>query len=626
MVSAPMRLRDGLLLLALVALPVVASLLGAPGPFRAVLNLGPGDGPYVSGFEPEYEILDRQAAQWSRPRARVFLPLRWQGAGTWSLRFAPPLGGPVRVDLDSSGRVLEGFACCGHRAFQRHDALDHARFPSPVELKLAVVADDGRSAGLWVDWVRLDIGEGGRVWLAGLAGLRPAAAVLALALLLMGAGFGVPAATGIAAPLAAAAGWGLLVDPWLVYRLASGIPEVLLIATCIVVLIRRVRAPAELAARDLQWTALLFACAYVPRALLVNQPDFYYPDLMIHTRLARLLARAGPAGFFNAAPLAAAFQEARNSVSGFPYSLAFHVPFALLGLSYDATMGALRVGGAVLASLPVVFGFPLARRLGLSPWGAPLLAFAATYPHWLSRAMLPALLGHIADLLLLAFLATHLVNLARPRPFLLGALLVAVSQAAYSFGIPVTALLVLALVGVTPLTPAKNRRQHVLALMGMGLLGAVVAFLFYYRSFLQGALALLTSASSSAAAANGPSASDIFMEGPQRFFGLLLPLLATAGALILARRPGDRPLLLAWAATAFGLQALRVLLPGIFRWNHELLFITPLLCLLAGQALGTLAAKGARAKVAAIVVAVVVSLQGLVTAWSSFASELGNAR
>jgi hypothetical protein len=69
-----------------------------------------------------------------------------------------------------------------------------------------------------------------------------------------------------------------------------------------------------------------------------------------------------------------------------------------------------------------------------------------------------------------------------------------------------------------------------------------------------------------------------------------------------------------------------VLLPGIFRWNHELLFMTPLLCLLAGQALGTLAEKGTGARAAAIVMAAVVSLQGLVTAWSSFASELGNAR
>jgi hypothetical protein len=69
-----------------------------------------------------------------------------------------------------------------------------------------------------------------------------------------------------------------------------------------------------------------------------------------------------------------------------------------------------------------------------------------------------------------------------------------------------------------------------------------------------------------------------------------------------------------------------VLLPGIFRWNHELLLMTPLLCLLAGQALGTLAKKGAGARAAATVLAVLVALQGLATAWSSFASELGNAR
>ena len=42
------------------------ALRGAPGPLSVRLNLGPGDGPYVRAFAPEYEIDERVATHWTR--------------------------------------------------------------------------------------------------------------------------------------------------------------------------------------------------------------------------------------------------------------------------------------------------------------------------------------------------------------------------------------------------------------------------------------------------------------------------------------------------------------------------------------------------------------------------------
>jgi hypothetical protein len=289
-------------------------------------------------------------------------------------------------------------------------------------------------------------------------------------------------------------------------------------------------------------------------------------------------------------------------------------------------MNALRVVGAVLSALPVVLGFVLARALGLSGFGVALLAFAPTYPHWLSRAMLPALLGHAFDLTLLIWLAAHAAELSLARYFLQGALLVAASQTAYSFGIPVTALLMLSLALL--FFAREGRADRALLVLGMGLMGALVSLLFYYRSFLPGTLALLRRSPSppEAGALPGPLFWQAFVGDPSRFFDTLVPLLAVAGAVVLVRAGRASPVLIAWASTVLALQALRVLLPGLFRWNHELLLLTPLLSLTAGEALAALGERGKVAQGLACALVAVAALQGVLVAWASFAGQLGNAR
>ena len=53
----------------------LAALAGSRSGRPVTLNLGPGDAPYVSGFAPEYEIDDKVATHWTTYHARVDLPL-----------------------------------------------------------------------------------------------------------------------------------------------------------------------------------------------------------------------------------------------------------------------------------------------------------------------------------------------------------------------------------------------------------------------------------------------------------------------------------------------------------------------------------------------------------------------
>ena len=104
---------------ALLLPPLLAAYAGARGPVSLRLNLGPGNGPYVSGFPASYDVADGTALQWSGPAAGIDLPLRYTGPAALVMRFGPPRGEGARVDLALDGRPLEPFGCCDRQVFQR---------------------------------------------------------------------------------------------------------------------------------------------------------------------------------------------------------------------------------------------------------------------------------------------------------------------------------------------------------------------------------------------------------------------------------------------------------------------------------------------------------------------------
>ncbi len=220
-------LRAALLAVMPALLPLVAALHGAAGRRAVELNLGPGDGPYIQGFLPTWEIgEDLSAHHWTTRSAHIDLPLEATGRLGLLYRFAPPPGGgSVETWL---GGGLDRFEARETRWEERR-AWTEATQRTPLSVGLRVEGPDPRDLGLRLDWMRFEIGEGGRLWLRGASFFRPTATVALAGLLLASAGCGFLATLLVTAPLALLAAAGLLLDPWLTLRLLNGVPEVLLL-------------------------------------------------------------------------------------------------------------------------------------------------------------------------------------------------------------------------------------------------------------------------------------------------------------------------------------------------------------------------------------------------------------
>jgi hypothetical protein len=112
----------------------------------------------------------------------------------------------------------------------------------------------------------------------------------------------------------------------------------------------------------------------------------------------------------------------------------------------------------------------------------------------------------------------------------------------------------------------------------------------------------------------------------QDFFGWVYPLLAAAGLLRLLRREPRQPVVLAWLAT-FALELVgRARLPDLFLHGHEATLVTPLVCLLSGEALASLGRAGRAGRLASGVLLAFLAWQGLSGQWAALADQFGNAR
>jgi hypothetical protein len=613
---------------ALALAPLVEALAGVSGPRVVRLNLGPGDGPYVSGFAPEYEIEDGVATHWTSHDASLRLPLTLAGPALLRYRFARVLPERAALTLYRDGDPVDRLEARGGTPLERAAPLASA-LERPLDFALHVSAADDKGLGLRLDWLRVEAGAGARVRLRGAARFRAAGLVVLLFVLLRLSGWSRRAGAALAAPWALAATLGLARDPWLVHRLLTGLPEALGAVGCLGLLLaswarRSGRASPEAVRR----LAALCAYAFLLRAAATNHPDFYYPDLMTHARLAQAVRAAG-LDFFRSparhlAELGAWSKPAYGGATGLPYSPAFHLPFALLGLSFDATLTAFKLTAAALTLVPLVLLWPLARRVGAAPLGALLMVLVPTYTSRLAVALLPSLLGHAADVLLLAWLAYRLERLAEPRVFATGVMLVAASQLAYVSGVTHTALIVCLLGSLTALSP--RGLAPALRVFAMGAAGALISLLLFYRDFLGAAGGL-------APRILGEHASLYPVQGfwalaaarTWTFFHAVYPLLAAIGLVRLLRHGRARLVVLAWLLSFALLILLRAKLPDVFRYGHETLFVTPLVCLAAGDALGRLWERGRSARFVAAAIVAYLAAEGFVLQWQAIAEQLANA-
>lgn len=628
-----LRLGDVLLVGALLAAPLAAALVGARGPQAIRLNLGPGDAPYVSGFTPGYEIDEKVATHWTTYDGRIALPLTIQGGPVeLSYRLARILPETAVVDVSLDGRPVDHFACRGGVFLERRATA--GSLPStPATASFRVDSHDRKNLGLKMDWVRMDLGPEARVRLRGFAAWRPAFVVALLFLFLRCAGWGSRGAGLLAAPWAVAAAMGLFRDPWLVHRLLTGLPLALTVAGLAgLVLGHLLRSRGRTSAEGLRAVAALAVVAFLLRALAVSHPDFYYPDLRTHARLVEVLERAG-LDFFRS-PSTYIWEhgvwrtEAYGKTYAFPYTPAFHLPFALLGLAYDDLITTMKLAAAAISIVPLVLVWALARRLGASPLGTLLMVFVPTYTSRLSFAFLPALFGHAVDVAFLFWLAGHLDRVRTPRVWAIGVAFVAACQLAYVSGVMNASVLLFVVALLDPWERPEGRGKQALAILAMGLAGSLVSVLVYYRDFLGMVWDLLPRAVGHAANASRYPVQGwlaVIYDRTRDFFDGVYPLLALGGIALLLRRGRARGLVAGWVAAYLLLLLGRAKAPDVFLHGHETLLVTPLVCLASGEALAELWSRGRAWRGVAAALVVFLAAQGLLLQWLAIADQLANA-
>jgi hypothetical protein len=628
------RIRRALFPAAVVALPLLAAAVGARGPQQLRLDFGPGDGPYVSGFAPDYEIEDGVSTHWTTYHARVTLPVRVSGAASATYRFARMWPQTAQVAVQVRDQTVDRFECRGG-VFQERTAPLPAG-PGALALDFHSDSHERQDRGLRLDWLRIDVGPAARVRLAGAAALRPALVVaLVWALLLLG-GWGDARAALLALPVSLAAAAGLVWAPWLLHRLLRGLPWALVLAGLagLVVgheLVRRGRCSPE-ALRAL--TALALA-AFLIRALAVNHPDFYYPDQRTHARLVDFV-RWGGLDFLRS-PSKYIWDHgvwrtaAHGRTYAFPYTPAFHVPFALVGptLTYDERLVAMKLAAVAASLVPLLLAWALARRLGVPPWGAALMVLIPTYTSRLSFAFFPALAGHAVDVGFLYWLSGRLDRLREPRVIAAGAAFLCACQLAYVSSVTQTTLLVGLLALALAVRGGKAGLGAALAVLGMALLASAVSVAVYYRDFVPMALDLAGRALAGGGAPSRYPVRSFWAVAYERthgFFDGLYPLLALAGLAALFRRGAARPLLAAWLAAYVLLLLGRARLPDVFLHGHETLLATPLVCLAAGAALAGLWRRGSWARGLAALLLLALAIQGFRGQWLAVAAQVANVR
>ena len=635
---------------AVLLVPLAAARAGSSAGRPVLLNFGPGDGPYLTGFAPEYEIDDKVATHWTTYHALVSLPVEVRGGPVdLSYRFSRVFGETAQVEVLLGGRTVDRFQCRGGVILERSVPLG-ALAPTAVHVGIESDSHERKDRGLKMDWLRLGPGRGAHVRLTGFAAFAPALVVALVFAIHLLAGWTPRGAALWTAPWSVAAGAGLLIDPWLTHRLVRGLPLALTLAggagLAVAALLRRRGA---LGADSLRLLAALAVFAFLIRALAVNHPAFYYPDLRTHARLVEKV-RDGGLGFF-ISPSRAIWEhgvwrtEAYGRTYAFPYTPAFHLPFTVLPLSYDTLLLALKLAAAAVSVVPIFLTWAIARRLGASVLGAALLVVIPTYTSRLSFAFLPALFGHAFDLALLLWLAGHLGAVRQRGVWLAGAAWVAACQLAYVSGVMNTAALVLALVLAAL---ARRRPADALAVAAMGLAGAMVAVALYYRDFLGMVADLVPRVAGGAAHAPSryevqPFLSVAFAR-TRDFFDTVYPILAAAGLVILWRAapaadagaapPGPAPptpsvrrwLLLGWLGAYALLLLGRARVPDVFLHGHETLLATPLVCLAGGEALSRLGLRSRAGWWTAAALVAFLAVQGVYGQWQALADQLGNAR
>ena len=343
------------------------------------------------------------------------------------------------------------------------------------------------------------------------------------------------------------------------------------------------------------WIPLLTVVAFLIRAGGVFHPRSYHPDLRAHAAMTRIVGEAGldfwkqPSHYIAEQGVWTAF--AMGKEYAFPFSPVFHAFFAPFGLNLPSTIYWMKLAACLLSALEVPLLFFLGRRLsgdGVALWAALLAVVAPPAFSRLSFAFLAAIFAHSLDTLALAAMA------ARSRenriPITAVTALLIVSMGSYP-GSLINFGLFVPLFGLFLFTVARQR-QVAVRLVGGSVLAAAVVLGTIYREFLGVFLSDIVPRFLTSEARTGTwSLGAVGLTLAQRyytFYGFLyLPLISLGAWTVWKRRPPAfvASFISAWAAVFFLLIFFRTGMPDLFIKVKEILWVTPLVCLLGGEAL-----------------------------------------
>jgi hypothetical protein len=622
-----------------VGLAALAALLGSTR--RVVLNLGPGDTPFVRGFEPDHDVENKVGWHWTTYDAIVEFPLETAGSGVEAtLRSARVFGEEAVAQVTIGDAPAGTFRARGGEI--RRDTLRAALVRGPLAVRIGTDSHERRNMGLRVDTLTLEAVSGAPFKLGWMAALRPplAAGLLFAGLIVLGLSPPAAGAAALAGSVAFAARANA--DLFGAWRQTNLAPTMILASTLVLLLGRLwLERRAGVERKDAVVLSSAALVTMLLRLVLVSHPDFYYPDLLTHARVVEAIREEGPAFFLHPAAALNAqgawTKPVLGTVSSLPYAVVFHTPFAVLAwmfdLGSDEIQTALKSASTLISVLPVVLAGALAVRFSLPPPGALVLCVIPVYFSRLSFALLPALLGHVFDLVVLLSIATFLdrdeARSGRSIPGIAAALLA--GHLAYTSGVVNEAVFMGVLVVSCLSARASRPLGGRLALAEAG--AALAAFLLYYRHFvgdvlgLAGRLLGFQGGAGSSPASVYPVESfwGVLLERTNTFFGWPYVGLAILGLWLTASGAVRSRVVPAWGVAYLVLILLRSKIPDVFRYGHETLFLTPLVALLSGSALVLGFRRGGGWKMASLLAGLLLCLGSFLQHGNALRDQLGNA-
>lgn len=593
----------------------------------ALIEFGPNDVGYTSGFRQDWERDVLTRFRWTGPHSTVVLPVGISGGGSvLRARLRRHLIESAEVTVSVGGSMVGRFDI----AADLQVPYRTVEFPlgtvraSPVSVTIQSTSSNPRPLGVAMDWLEIT---------AGPHGFRLTVRHLISLALVVAAAFAWPVMSGAprgwailhAAAMLAIATLGTAWDIVASHRITTlGMPLYLATGLAATLAARSGRLRAALlidSPRVAGALCLVTACALAVRLVLVLHPQFYYPDVKVHALFAWQLARHGLLTFFreftaNQYRFSLGLQMENGHWYAFPYPPVFYLvswPFIRL-MRYRPEV-AVSVVAAIINSVEAWLVFGIARRLRCPPWTAVAAAAALiVLPIFMARltlAYFPALVGHAMDALVLLVILAYLPQLGRARVIAGMAILVAAALLTYTQSVLNFAVLVpLIVIAHLVLDRSANARRAIAGLVVATGLGGLLALAIFYGRYVpifidmqkgipmaEERILLERQASAiPAAEVQGPVDQDDPYAAPHFsplrglrkgawrmfvFYSWLAPVIV-AGIVLLYRRQDKAAgaFVAAWAVTYVALNFASGSLPGpnLVRYNKDLEIVAPLFC------------------------------------------------